>query len=511
MSRLGINFREVNAQIKDLRRITVQFGLCYPSTYRAGMTSLAIHLFYSLLNQREDTSCERYFRYDVTSPSHSVETLRPLRQNHIVGFSLTYEEDIIHLLQMLENGQIPVMSSERTSEDPLVIVGGPVVTANPEPFVDFVDAFVIGDGEYVIHPIVDSVAESSSRSEALERISELEGVYVPIRRPDSVRRLVVEDLDSAFHPTAQVMPDVPTGDVHEPIFGKSLLVEMARGCRHACAFCIVGHICRPWRARSLERLQEIIEQGLLETPVKKVALIGSTPESIDNMLDRLAIWIVDRGLELSLPSLRADVISRELVDALVRGGQRTLTLAPESGSEKLRDSMRKGLLDEDIDRAVELAKQAGIRALKLYFIIGLPGETEDDVRSIATMVRRLRMSSSMRVTVSVNPFIPKAGTRLEREPQRDLQYIRRMRRMIESELKGLSHVEIESFDPRAAQIQAALSIGDRSLGRLIRLASYYGGLGGWRRAERETGVSIEKIACSEERQDGILPWSFIRY
>ncbi len=301
---------------------------------------------------------------------------------------------------------------------------------------------------------------------------------------------------------------MPTGDIHEPIFGRALLVEVTRGCGHACAFCLVGHICRPRRTRSLKRLQEIIERGVSETPVKKVALIGPTLGDMDDLV-QLATWTVNRGLAMSAPSLRADSVSRELIDALVRGGQRTLTLAPETGSERLRWSIGKGLSDESIERAIEIATQGGMKALKLYFIIGLPDETEDDVKSIAGMVSRISKMSRMRITVSANPFIPKAGTRLEREPQPSIDIIRQKRRIIESELRGVPRVEIESFDPRKAQVQAALSIGDRSLSRVIQLASRYGGLGGWRRAERETGISIQDIACGDGRRDGTLPWSFI--
>jgi len=245
--------KEHNAIKKDISKVDVLFGYCYPSTYRAGMTGLATHLFYSILNSRTDTSCERYFRYDVPSPWQSVESGRALSENHIVGFSLTYEEDIINLLQMLKISKIPVMSSERTDNDPIIIVGGPVSSSNPEPYVDFIDAFVIGEGDYVIHEIVDATRNSSSRSEAIIQLSRLKGVYVPAQNPTQVDRLIVDDLDAAFHPTEQVIPDVESGSKLESVFGKTLLVEVSRGCGHSCKFCLVGHICRPRRVRSLEK------------------------------------------------------------------------------------------------------------------------------------------------------------------------------------------------------------------------------------------------------------------
>lgn len=502
-------FRELNACVKDTRRVEHLFAFCYPSTYRAGMTGLATHLFYSLLNGRDDTSCERYFRFDVPAPDRSVETGRPLRDNHIVGFSLSYEEDILNLVQMLTLGGVTVEAKSRGEDEPIVLVGGPVVTANPEPYVDFVDAFAIGESEDVIHKIVDAVKESPSRAEALSRLGSLEGVYVPSQNPGTVRRLVIDDLDSAFHPTSQILPDVPKGDVHEPVFGRSLLVEVTRGCGHSCKFCLVGHVCRPRRTRTLECLQHIVEKGIIETPVKKVSLIGSSLGDMDQLTD-FAIWLVEKGLELSVSSLRADAVTEDLLSAIIAGGQRTLTIAPETGSEELRRRMGKGLSDDDISHAVQTAWQAGFRQLKLYFIIGLPGETDADVVAIANMIKRFSTQTRARITASINAFVPKAGTQLEREPQAPIEVLRDKIRLIEGGLKNVPRVEIEVLDPRLARIQAALSIGNRGIGPVIKAAAGYGGLGGWRRAERETGIPFHETANDESRRSAELPWSFLK-
>jgi radical SAM superfamily enzyme YgiQ (UPF0313 family) len=501
--------KEFNSILKDTRNVDVLFGYAYPSTYRAGMTGLATHLFYSILNDREDTSCERYFRYDVASPCHSVESGRPLKENHIVGFSLTYEEDIINLLQMLDRGNIPVVAAQRSETDPIVLVGGPVPSANPEPYADFVDAFVIGEGDLVISQIVDAAASLASRSEIVTELAGIEGVYVPAAGQSEVRRLRINQLDSLHHPTAQILPDVPEGSILEPVFGRSLLVETTRGCGYSCKFCLVGHICRPKRARSLERLKEIISKGIEETPVHKVALIASSLGDIDGLGD-LASWIVDRGIGLSVPSLRADSVSGELLSILVRGGQKTFTIAPETGSQQLRRSAGKTLSDEEIENTVQLAAKAGFAALKLYFMIGLPGETDDDVRTIPTMVERLVKMSGMRVTVSLNPFIPKAHTEWERETQSSIESIRAKIRMVERGLRGATRVEFETLDPRSARIQAALSIGNRSLGKAILVAARYGGYGGWRRAEKEAGVPVLSVASETRRLEGNLPWDFIK-
>ncbi|MFW9886677.1 MAG: B12-binding domain-containing radical SAM protein [Candidatus Thorarchaeota archaeon] len=500
--------REHNVVVKDLRDVSILVGYCYPSTYRAGMTGLATHLFYALLNKRRDVSCERYFRYDVPSAVHSLETSRPLSDNHIVAFSLTWEEDIINLIQMLELGSIAVEAKDRENDSPIVLVGGPVVSSNPEPYADFVDAFVIGEGDLVIHDIINVVKNSSSRSIALEELSEIQGVYVPAAEPSLVSRIIIDDLDSLPYPISQIIPEVKEGSHLEPVFGKSFLVEVTRGCGHSCKFCLIGHICRPRRIRSLKKLKELIARGLESCPVRKVSLIGSSLGDHDG-LEELAHWIIAQGVELSAPSLRADSITPKILEALVKGGQRTLTIAPEAGSSELRKVMGKGLDDEDIDRAIRIAKEAGYKAAKLYFIIGLPEESEEDIMAISRMVKQLAQTYGIRITASVNPFVPKAHTRWEREVQPTVETLREKLRLIEAGIRNVPRVMVEGVDPRNARIQAALSVGDRSIGRVIQLAAKYGGLGGWRRAEKKTGIPFLALGNETRYADEKLPWSFI--
>jgi radical SAM superfamily enzyme YgiQ (UPF0313 family) len=501
--------KEFNTTVKNISSVDVLFGYCYPSTYRAGMTGLALHIFYSILNSRPDTSCERYFRFDTSSPALSVESRRPLRNNHIIGFSLTYEEDILNLVKMLDSGDVPVLAEQRTDDDPIVIVGGPVVTANPEPFVDFVDAFVIGEGDIVIHEIVEAVVAESSRKEVLSQFVELNGVYVPTIPKEKIERNIILDLDSLDYPIAQIIPDVSEGSRLEPVFGKSFLLEVTRGCGHSCRFCLIGHVCQPRRTRTLNRLKDLIRLGTENTPVDKVSMIGSSLGDLDG-LEGLVCWSVDQGLGVSVPSLRADSVSKPLLECLVKSGQRTLTIAPETGSTKLRKSIGKGLSDTDIENAVELAARSGYNSLKLYFIIGLPGETDDDLKDSINMILKLVKTSGLKVTASVNPFIPKAQTRWEREPQPPLDEIRRKLKLVEKGVKEGSKATIESLDPRNARIQAALSVGDRSLGKVIQSAAVFGGYAGWRRAEKETGVEFFSLANNADRLQNKLPWSFLR-
>jgi radical SAM superfamily enzyme YgiQ (UPF0313 family) len=506
MSPSGLS--EFNTVVKDSSQVDVLFGYCYPSTYRSGMTGLALHIFYSTLNARNDTSCERYFRHQTTSPALSVETGRALRDNHILGFTLTYEEDIINLLQMLATGNVPIQAQSRGEEDPIVIVGGPVVTANPEPYVDFVDVFVIGEGDLVIHQLVDLAREAKSRDAAIEAMGSLQGVYVPRVNPESVQRLVMDDLDSLVYPLAQIVPNLEENSKLEPVFGKSFLLEVTRGCGHSCRFCLVGHVCRPRRNRSLARLQEIVESGLIATPVDKVSLIGSSLGDMD-ALEGLVCWIVENDHQVSVPSLRADSVTEPLLRCLVQGGQRTFTIAPETGSDALRRELGKGLDDDSIYNAIHMAEEAGYRSLKLYFIIGLPGEEESDVEETGRMIARIVSRSKLRVTASINPFIPKAQTRWESEPQQEIDEIRRRLRIVQEQIRG-QKVTIETLDLRGARIQAALSIGGRSLGRVIKRASQYGGYGGWRRAAKETGIDILNLASNPSRLEHDLPWQFLK-
>jgi radical SAM superfamily enzyme YgiQ (UPF0313 family) len=409
---------------------------------------------------------------------------------------------------MLSQGNIPVRTGQRDDDDPIVIVGGPAASANPEPYVDFIDVFVIGEGDFVIQDIIDIVRDADSRKDAIVKLAEVEGLYVPRMGQKKVNRLIVDELDSLFHPTAQIIPDVDENSSLAPVFGKALLVEVARGCGHACKFCLVGHICRPRRVRSLNKLKAIIERGLVDTSVNKISLIASSLGDMDRLED-LAEWIVDQDLELSVPSLRADSVTEELLGSLTRGGQRTLTIAPETGSEGLRRSTGKGLKDSAIENAVVLASKSGYKSAKLYFIVGLPEETEEDVRAIATMTRHLADTSGLKVTANVNPFIPKAHTKWERQPQPSLEILRKKMKTIEKELKSGKRVQLESLDPRRARIQASLSMGDCEMGRVIEIAAQYGGLSGWRRAEKESGIPFFSVANSEDRLSGALPWSFI--
>ncbi|MHA2352596.1 MAG: radical SAM protein, partial [Candidatus Thorarchaeota archaeon] len=398
---------------------------------------------------------------------------------------------------------------KRTEDDPIVVVGGPVVTANPEPFADLVDAFVIGEGDLVIHEIVDAVIAGSSRKEILSQFTEIGGVYVPTVPKSRVERNIILDLDALDYPVAQIVPDVSDGSRLEPVFGKSFLLEVTRGCGHSCRFCLIGHVCQPRRTRSLGRLKDLVRMGIENTPVSKVSMIGSSLGDLDGLED-LVCWIVDQDLEVSVPSLRADTVSEPLLECLVKSGQRTLTIAPETGSLELRKSIGKGLDNAAIEAAVEMATRSGYNSLKLYFIIGLPGETDDDIKASVDMIVGLAKTSGLKVTASVNPFIPKAQTRWEREPQPPIDELRRKLKLVEKGVKERSKVTIESLDPRNARIQASLSVGDRTLGKVIQTAATYGGYAGWRRAEKETGISFLSIANNAERLQNELPWSFLR-
>ncbi|MFW9845086.1 MAG: B12-binding domain-containing radical SAM protein, partial [Candidatus Thorarchaeota archaeon] len=258
----------------------------------------------------------------------------------------------------------------------------------------------------------------------------------------------------------------------------------------------------------LAKLKELVKVGLEHTPVRKVSLIGSSLGDLDALED-LICWIVDQDIAVSVPSLRADAVTARMLDCLVKGGQRTLTIAPETGSSRLRKEMGKGLNDDAIVDAVKLAEVAGYNSLKLYFIIGLPGETPSDVEDTATMIRTIAQKTRLRVTASVNPFIPKAQTRWQQEPQPEIEILRQKIKQVEGSIKNVPRVTLETLDLRGARVQAALSIGDRTLGKVIQIAATYGGYGGWRRAEKESGVPFFTIANSTDHLLKGFPWAFL--
>jgi radical SAM superfamily enzyme YgiQ (UPF0313 family) len=476
------------------------------------MSCLAIHTLYEFLNSRKDVACERAFYEPSFSSSRTIESNIPLRKMDIVGFSMQYETDYINVLRMLLDSGIPLISKERNDSDPLVIAGGPCATGNPEPMANFVDIFVLGDAESNVSRLIDSAIETRRPRAHLEEFLNIEGLYIPSIGQNSVDRAWVKDLNAVAHPVRQVIPCVSEKSRLSPIFGKTLLTEVTRGCGHGCRFCYTGYISRPYRERTSRKIAEIVEQGIKCTGAKKVTLIGSGLSDYSDLANTCD-WIVnDANLQLSVASMRAGASSTELMELLAKGGERTLTIAPETGSQSLRDSINKKITNDDIVQTAENALEAGIRNIKLYFMIGLPGEKNDDIQDMISLVKRIGKLSygSGSIRVSIAPFIPKPHTPFQwfgMASRSDLEY---RLKMLRSSLCPLAKVDVESPDLRWSEIQTILSLADRNIGRSLEYVAKEGGtLGAWRRAIGTT-QKISSFCQSTRSPESELPWDKIK-
>jgi radical SAM superfamily enzyme YgiQ (UPF0313 family) len=473
------------------------------------MTGLSVQLLYALFNAREDVVCERFFLSPSSEQILSLESGQPLKKFDVVAFTLQYEEDYVNVIRMLLKSGIEPRAEQRKPEDPLVIAGGPCASGNPEPLSDFFDFFFIGEIEPVLGRLIDCL-KGVSRKRVADFV-DLPGVYVPSLSVRRVKRVWVEHLDGAPHPVAQIIPVVDEKSLYMPIFGKSFALEAVRGCGRRCRFCLIGFTGRPKRERSLKKLHEIIEEGIKYTPVRKVALIGAGL-SDHSKLEEVCEMIVSQDLKVSIPSLRVESITESLANLLVKGGQRTITIAPEAGTLRLREVVNKRVSDEAIINAARIAFQAGFRNIKLYFIIGLPGESREDVEAITDLAKMVADQGFglKAVRLAVNPFVPKPHTPFQWEPYATIEYLRGGMKLIRRRLAKDRRIEIEEMDPRNAQIQALLSLGDRKVGRAVEIvARLDNGLGAWRRALNTTKLNFESYIYQRRSLDARLPWNVI--
>ncbi len=343
----------------------------------------------------------------------------------------------------------------------------------------------------------------------VDEFADLEGVYVP-QMSNPTKRAWIRNLDDALHPLAQQIPLVDERSPYMTVFGKAFAVEPVRGCSRGCRFCLIGRISCPKRERRLKKVEGIIEEGIRHTPVSKVSLIGASIFDYSR-LEEVCEFAVSLGLELSIPSIRPESVTETLAHLLAKGNQRRVTMAPDAASPHMREIVNKRMDETAIIDAAKTLLSSGIDRLKLYFLIGLPGETAEDVEAIARLSKRIADAGfgPKAIHLSVNPMIPKPHTPFQREKTPSVSYARQSLKLLKKLLKGDNRFVMDSLDPRHAQIQALLSLGDREIGKVIELAArYQGGLGAWRRAAKERGVSIE--AYTRERgAEEPLPWDMI--
>ena len=418
----------------------LKFALAYPNFYRVGMSNLGIHIIYKLLNARQDTACERFF-LSTFDKLLSVETQTPLNKFQVIGFAVSFEPDYFNVVKMLKLGKIKLRASERTDLDPIIIAGGPCATFNPEPLAEIFDAFIIA-------------TENLPRRRRLEKFSRLAGVYVPAF-PQKVSRQWVKNLDD-FPAHSTILTDDAEFNMY--------LIETARGCGRHCRFCMAGYCFRKPRNRSLDFLkQEILAAKQFH---KKIGLMGAAISDYPQ-IDELCRFIISERLQMSVASFRADSVTEELVKSLAASGLKTLTIAPEVGSEKMRRVVNKGITEENIFNAVELGIKAGIKNFRLYFMTGLPFEDLADVEAIANLSARVKKFCAGRLTLSVNPFVPKPFTPFQWAPFAEKKYLDAALKILRGSLKSMRGVEIISESLKSAEVQAILARGDRKLSEII--------------------------------------------
>ncbi|MDP2911077.1 MAG: TIGR03960 family B12-binding radical SAM protein, partial [Candidatus Omnitrophota bacterium] len=422
---------EWNAVHKEWKDSALKVALCFPDIYEIGMSHLGMRILYGVLNKEKDVICERAFApwddmekriRDRKEMLCSLESSHALKEFDIVGFSLQYEMNYTDILNMLDLGGVPLYSKERTDTDPIVIAGGPCAF-NPEPLADFIDAFVIGEAEEVIVEIINRVKGEGlrvnrDRNTVLKELAKIEGVYVPniLRaRPEGpsrevldslhsleqysgtkITKRIVKDLDNSYFPTDIVVPYIQI--VHDRIG-----IEIMRGCPHECKFCQARKIFHPLRIRSVKRIMEIAEESVKNTGYEEISLLSLSSGDYPH-IEELAVKLEEKfkplGIKISLPSLRVGTFEeRKGMDTLKRAG---LTFAPEAGSERLRNTLNKKIKDEEIIEKSGIALKSGWRKVKLYFMIGLPGETSEDLDAIIELVKKIK-----NVNLSISPFIPK--------------------------------------------------------------------------------------------------------
>jgi len=536
--------------------------LCYPDTYEVGQPNQGLQILYEILNERSHVLAERAYapwtdleelQRDAGIPTFSLEHHRPLWAFDIFAVTLPHELGHTNLLNLLDLGRVPIRSAERRVDDPIVLVGGHAAY-NPEPLAPFIDAAVMGDGEEVTHEVddvlrgwkrdhlgVEGAPDDGARRDLLRRLAGVQGVYVPafyepryhddgrLRQtaatepgvPAMVPKRTVQDLEEWAYPRKQIVPMTET--VHE-----RFSVEIFRGCTRGCRFCQAGMITRPVRERRPETIQKLVEEGVTDTGFNEVGLLSLSSadhSAIGSVARDLADTYEGTTTSLSLPSTRVDAFNVTLSNELSRNGRRTgLTFAPEAGSERMRAVINKMVSEEDLLRTAETAFSEGWRHIKLYFMVGLPTETDEDVLAIAELgIKALRVArkhgKANKVTISVGGFIPKPHTPFQWCAQDPPDEIKRKLSLIRHAIKDHGGLKLRTNDPEEGVIEGLLARGDRRVAAVVERAWQLGArfdgwhemptLETWRQALRETGVDLDFFSYRERDEKEALPWDHL--
>jgi len=501
------DLREEGVVVKDWGG-KLPVAIVYPNSYYLGMSNLGIHTIYKLLNDYDDVVCERVFwekdSSDGNTPPLSIESHRPLSDFSILAFSLSYELDYFNVVSILRTSGIPLYATDRDDRHPLIIAGGPCITANPMPLSPFFDCLGIGEAEPLLPTMLPVLSEGigSNRDDLLKALAILPGIYVPAHPPETpVVRQWAKDIDSFATTSVVLTPDTELKDLY--------LIEAERGCQRGCRFCLVNCIFSPMRFRSVEKLITQAENGLQYR--KRIGLIGPAvtdhPRIVD-LLDNLTRI----GAQLSISSLRIGSLFGEVIDILAKGNARTITIAPEAGSKRLRQLINKGISDSDILEAADMVGEHRFNNLKLYFMIGLPSETDDDIKDIIKLALSIkarldRYRSGTRLSLNIAPFVPKAGTPFQWLPMAPLDILNRRLALLKRSLP-VRGIKLKTESPAWSHIQGTLSRGDIKLAEALANIDKIS-LSSWRKAITTHHLDIDHYIHRKWDTSQALPWSII--
>jgi len=485
----------------------VRIVLIFPEKYAVGMANLGFQTVYRLLNEHPEIRCERCFLYEkpFEREARTLESNRPLAEFDVAAVSLSYEMNLLNFLSILTRANIAIFRQERKKNDPLILAGGAVCGLNPSPLLPFMDGLLVGEGEDVFQRMGDLLYEEKEKGSAkhavLDRLSVLDGFYCPERNAGVIRK-ITKSLENAPAYTSIVTP--------KSHFGNMFVTETGRGCMRGCYFCAAQKIYSPYRFHSMESIIETISKK--NPGARRIGLEGAGLSDYPVLIP-LCRFLLDIGYQVTFSSIRADSINIELVDILDRSGVRTFSIAPEAASEDRRKYIGKGISDDALRNGVSLLSESGVSILKVYFIIGLPGEERGDIEKIPVLVRELarcfrKKDKSKRIRVSINGFIPKPFTEFQWAPMLRTRDMERIRKEIRQELGGSDGIDVISKSSREEMLQGILSQGNEETG--MALAESVRENIPWKKVFLKRKIDIDQLIYRERRPEQPLPWDFIQ-